>query len=154
MTTQFVDRPLSDVWDESDEWRHGPALDGRPDPAYSEEAFRYFLSLERKRAECSGRSLLLLLVDVKTHPEGSARLSPSVSARLFAALGHTVRDVDFIGWYRDGRVAGAVLTQGADAPASGVSDRIRERVTEVLSDCLPAQIANRLQVRVLHARQQ
>ena len=43
------------------------ALDGTCPVAYNEDAFRYFLDMERRRAELSGRPLLLLLVDFKKH---------------------------------------------------------------------------------------
>ena len=43
----------------------GVAFEGRLGQAYNEEAFRYFLAIERKRAERSHRTFLLLLVDVK-----------------------------------------------------------------------------------------
>jgi hypothetical protein len=61
--------------------------------------------------------------------------------------------VDFIGWYRHGRVAGAVLTQGLDSPALEASEQITQRVTELLKKRLSDTVAERLQVRVLQARQ-
>jgi hypothetical protein len=120
--------------------------------AYNEEAFRHFLAIERKRAERSGRSLLLLLVDLKTERDGRAGVAPSVAPKLFSALHACVREIDFIGWYRGGRVVGAVLTQGAEAPAPDESRRIGERVAEVLHERLPSHIGRRIQVRVLQLR--
>ena len=144
-------------WDHSgnsaETWPAGPTAGDCPHQPYSEEAFRYFLGLERKRADRSGRSLLLLLVNLTTDGNGDSGLTAAISARLFAGLSLCVRDVDFIGWYREGRVAGAVLTQGADSPALEASEQISQRVTEVLRKRLPGNIAQRLQVRVLQARQ-
>ena len=60
-----------------------------------------------------------------------------------------VREVDFVGWYRDGRVAGAVLAQGFEEPGADASCRIVERVTRVLSERVPRSVVGRLRVRVV-----
>jgi hypothetical protein len=64
-------------------------------------------------------------------------------------LGLCVREVDFVGWYRQGRVAAAVLTQGVDLPDEDAPSRIVERVTRILSERLPHGVAERLRVRVV-----
>lgn len=153
MTTLNWEFSAADLRDASDAWPAGPAVTDCPHQPYSEEAFRYFLGLERKRAERSGRSLLLLLVNLTIDEAGGQAIPPMISAKLFSGLSLCVRDVDFIGWYRSGRVAGAVLTQGADSPALEASEQIGQRVTELLGKRLPAPVAARLQVRVLQARQ-
>jgi len=96
--------------------------------AYNEEAFRHFLTIERKRAQRTCRSMLLLLVEFKAHRERDGCMDGWIANKLFTALTACVREVDFIGWYRTDRVAGAVLTQGAEAPASDAAQQIGERV--------------------------
>ncbi len=133
------------------------ALDRGPDlayEAYNEQAFRHFLTIERKRAERSGRSMLLLLVELKAERHGDSLIDPSVAAKLFLAMTACVREIDSIGWYRTDRVAGAVLTQGPAAPAPDVSQQIGERVAHALSERLPSHVRHRIQVRVLqlHSR--
>ena len=130
----------------------GVAFEGRLGQAYNEAAFRYFLAIERKRAKRSRRTFLLLLVDVKRQRGMSSRIPPVVAARIFAGLWHCVREVDFVGWFREDRVAGAVLTQGADPPAPDVPLRISHRITGILSERVPAPVARRLHVRVLQLR--
>lgn len=153
MTTLNWEFSAADPRDASDAWPAGPAVADCPHQPYSEEAFRYFLGLERKRAERSGRSLLLLLVNLTTDEDGGQAIPAAISSKFFSGLSLCVRDVDFIGWYRHGCVAGAVLTQGADSPALEASEKITQRVTELLRNRLPAPVAARLQVRVLQARQ-
>jgi hypothetical protein len=126
------------------------ALDGTCPVAYNEDAFRYFLDMERRRAELSGRPLLLLLVDFKKHEHGDSAL-PSVTAdRLFVALAACLRDTDFVGWYHEGRVIGAVLTQDTQSPETGVVDMVARRVTSELNASLPVSVSVRLQVRIYH----
>jgi hypothetical protein len=117
--------------------------------AYNEEAFRHFLTIERRRSERAKRAFLLLLVSLRKEPGLSVAISPPVASRMFSGLALCVREVDFIGWYRTERIAGAVLTQGAGAPEPDAAQRISERVTEVLGRRLSASMARRLQVRVL-----
>ena len=152
MPTFNRNRSAADLPNDSDAWPVGPVLDHCPHQPYGEEAFRYFLSLERKRAERSRRSLLLLMVTLTTDSNRGAGIPGVVSDKLFSALSLCVRDVDFIGWYRRDRVAAAVLTQGADSPAFEAAEQIRLRVTELLSERLPVNVSRRLHVRVLQAR--
>ena len=130
----------------------GAALEGRMGQAYNEEAFRYFLAIERKRAARSRRSFLLLLVSIKKRSGVSGPIRSAVATSIFAGLWLGVREVDFIGWFREGRVAGAVLTQGADPLAPDVSRRISQRLTETLRGRVTADVARRLHVRVLQLR--
>jgi hypothetical protein len=120
--------------------------------AYNEHAFRHFLAVEKRRAQRAGRCLLLLLVELKADARGETQFAEGLVDRLFSVLNVCVREVDFIGWYRQGRVMGAVLTQGTSVPPAGVSAQIGERVAEAIGDRVPASVAGRLQVRVLQMR--
>jgi hypothetical protein len=130
----------------------GVALEGRFGQAYNEEAFRYLLEIERKRAERSGRPFLLLVVDLKEPSKASAPIEPVLAAKLFSRLWLCLRETDFIGWYRDGRVAGAVLPQLAKMPRPDVSRLVRERVTGLLCEGLPSDVVRGLHVRVYQLR--
>jgi hypothetical protein len=134
--------------EESDRGSRGVALENRLGQAYDEEAFLYFLAMERKRSERSGSPFLLVLVDLKEEPGASVRIAPAVSARIFSRLWLCLRETDVIGWYREERVAGAVLTQLAAGPLPDVCDEVGQRVTAALREGLPPSVARRLQVRV------
>ena len=123
------------------------ALTGRLGQAYDEETFLYFLEIERKRLERSGCPLLLLLADLSDQAGTSARLKPAIASRLFSGLWFCLRESDFTGWYRHGRVAGAVLTQLTDQASTDVSRMICQRVTGVLAERLPPDAGRRLRVR-------
>ena len=116
--------------------------------AYNEEAFQYLLDIERKRFEHSSRPFVLMLLELEEGAEQAARFEPTVGARLFAGLTRTLRDTDVIGWYHEGRIAGAVLTHLGDASIVDVSRRLAERVTRTLRTELPETIAHRLKVRL------
>jgi hypothetical protein len=127
----------------------GLVVEGGAGKVYSEGAFRHFLDIERVRVERSERSFLLLLVSLRKCPESGVSVPRAVAPALFSGLALCVREIDFIGWYRQGRVAGAVLAQGFHAPDSEAPSRIVERVTQVLSGRLPEVVSRRLRVRIV-----
>ena len=118
--------------------------------AYNEQAFRYFLEIERKRSEVSGRPFLLLLIDLKRHSGSGVegRIHGRTADQLFSALSLCLRETDFIGWYRQNRSIGAVLTQDSNAATAGISDPVAERVKLSLREILSPDVAPRLQLRI------
>lgn len=130
-----------------DQCSFGLALEARLGQVYDEEAFRYFLEIERKRSELSCRPFLLLLIDLQKQPETSLR-TDAAAANLFSALSLCLRETDFIGWYDEGRVAGAVLTQDAAVDGADVPEIVGQRISTALRERLSAE-ADRIQVQVL-----
>jgi hypothetical protein len=148
MQTQVVSQPATEPAREFAFAREGRA--GEVYNVYNEEAFRHFLTIERARAERSHRPLLLLLVGLHRCPKAGFEVSPEHSSALFSGLGECVRDVDFLGWYRERRVLGAVLTQGLGAPCvDDIHPRIAKRVQDVLRSHVSDDVAKRLRVRVV-----
>lgn len=128
----------------------GFAETGRPIQVYNEAAFRHFLRREEKRAARSGRSLLLMVISVSGAEGPESDIARPVAARLFSGLAGCVREIDFVGWYRDRRVLGAVLAQRGESTDAEVERVIVERVTRALREQVSARIADALQVRVVH----
>src|SRR5256885_15992848 len=97
------------------------AVEDRQGRAYDEGAFRYFLALEQQRSTRSGRAFLLVLVYLKGKAGAGARIDTTLAGPLFGRLWRCFRESDFIGWYREGRVAGAVLTELRKGAGAGVA---------------------------------
>jgi hypothetical protein len=129
----------------------GHALPGRAD-AYNEEAFHYCLAIERKRAERSSRPFFLLLVDFENRSELDTVIDYTVAGKLFGALAACLRETDLVGWYREDRIAGAVLTHGGDGQPGDVARQVAKRVTAALRRDVPSSVGGRLQVRVFQLR--
>ncbi|HEY7292597.1 MAG TPA: hypothetical protein VH583_22360 [Vicinamibacterales bacterium] len=121
--------------------------DGPAGSAYGEETFRYLLGIERKRSERSSRPFFLLLVDLKRDDGSAALMEGEVAGNVFAGLSQALRETDFIGWYREGRVAGAVLAQHADSPDVRVALAVSQRVKDQICAHVPA-LAERVQTRI------
>jgi hypothetical protein len=133
---------------ESDRCLSGVALEGRLGQAYSEQAFQYLLAIEGKRSERSGCPFVLLLIDLKEQDGASARLDSMVANNLFSNLWLCLRETDFVGWYREERVVGAVLIELGDRRPTEVCRLIGQRVGERLYERLPSDVARRLRVRI------
>lgn len=121
---------------------------GGPLEPYDEHTFRYLLGLEQRRSDRSGRPFVLVLVDTGT--DGSSRgIDREVATTIFSGLSQCVRETDFLGWYEDGRRAGAVLTELGDGSSSDSRELINEKVlTRGFLERLPSDLARRLQIQV------
>jgi hypothetical protein len=140
-------RRASQRRDEFDHCPFGLAFESRFVQAYNEEAFLYFLEIERRRAELAQLPFLLLLVDLRKQPGMSPRLD-LVAEKLFSTLATCVRETDFLGWYHEGTVAGAVLTQHDDSAMREVPDLVNQRIAAALRAAMPREVALRLRVTV------
>jgi hypothetical protein len=89
------------------------------------------------------------LVDTSTDGIGRARIDPEVATTIFSGLSQCLRETDFLGWYEDGRRAGAVLTELGEGLASDSRELINEKVlTRGFLEHLPSDLARRLQIQV------
>jgi len=120
---------------------------GQVGQAYNEAAFRYFLAVDRLRAQRSQRPVILVLASLRESPGRSAHLSQHLAAVFFAGLAASVREVDFVGWFRERRVAGAVLAQGGGTACERTV--ISNRILATLKTALPAGRAPQVHVRVI-----
>ena len=122
------------------------ALESRFGKAYNEEAFRYLLAIERKRADASCSSIVLVLVRRRQSMNVDRRFSRVVASEVFAAMWLCFREIDFTGWLCQDRVAGAVLTIGAEPLHVDVVSVIDRRIALALRERVLS--GGELQVRV------
>jgi hypothetical protein len=117
--------------------------------AYNEDAFWYFLEIERRRVDLAHRWFVLLMIDLKSSTPGDTerQIDTATAHVLFSALATCLRETDFMGWLREGRVVGAVLTQGS-ATDPGGSELVAQRVVATVTRELPHTLSSRLQVRI------
>ncbi len=125
----------------------GVALQSQLGQACNEEAFRHFLAIERKRSRRSGRPFLLLLVGLKKRRGMTGRIDSVVAAQLFACLWLSLRESDVVGWFREGRMAGALLLQAGETPGTDITDLVCGKIRRSLQESLPADVVRRLDVR-------
>jgi hypothetical protein len=115
---------------------------------YNEAAFRQLLAADRARAERLRRCLLLILVSFHYERLPLTALPKAVVTSVFFALVGSVRDVDIVGWLREGRVAAALLIQGKTPPDSSADAVIADRVRCAIEKRIPRKFAGVIRVRV------
>jgi len=114
---------------------------------YSEQAFQYLLASESKRSERSGYSLHILLI-YSTNKQGLiVQMDRNMADTVVTALFRTLRETDYIGWYREGRIVGGVLTVLGQDSTVEVSVRVQQRVMEILGVDVSVEKNSRLQIR-------
>ena len=126
----------------------GAILDDRRGQAYNEEAFEYFLTMERKRSVRSRHPFLILLIDLREESGGSAHIDAAGARTLFSGLLARLRRSDLVGWQRTDRVIGAVLPEVRPERTTEAIRVVRQRLEQALVDELPADLALLLRVRV------
>jgi hypothetical protein len=118
---------------------------------YNEQAFQYLLEIERRRAESTQRPFLLMLIDCGEAARGQLSGGAVTPERLFPIVCRTVRETDFVGWYRQGAILGATLTQDRQDSSSGTKHAgriVRDRITQALGHGLPSEHVSQLRLRL------
>ncbi len=115
---------------------------------YNEEVFKYLLAVERERCDRSGRPFLLLLMAPAPRPGVPAPIARAVARTLFSSLRLCLRETDFIGWYDEARVAGAVLTDPGQETAAAVCRRVARTIGGALRESCSSEVARGFQLRV------
>jgi hypothetical protein len=102
-----------------------------------QQTFHRLISLEHRRVERSGKSFLLMLLDVSE--QGLDRNDALVlNRKIMFALSPITRETDIIGWYKENSVVGLVFTEIMVEDPSSVT-AIRNRISKVLKTHLSAQ---------------
>ena len=115
---------------------------------YNEQAFRHLLFSESKRSKRSGHSFTVLLI-YSTDKQGlTVQMDRDVADTVVKALSRSFRETDYIGWYREGRIVGGVLTVLEQDSAVEVSVRIQQRVMNILPAGVSVEENSRLRIRV------
>ena len=146
----FWQKSWSNLWNELDRFLCPGVHDRCSLHPHNEDAFHYLLSNESKRSERSGRSFQVLLAYL-TAPNGSLeKMGSHLASQLLLALSRSLRETDYIGWYRNGHIVGGVLTALGDCPTAGVIYQIEQRFVQAVEDVVLADMVSRLRVRICH----
>jgi hypothetical protein len=121
---------------------------GRLSKPYGEQLFHWFLSIEHRRCERSSRPLLLLLADLTPRGGVASRIDPMIAQTLLDSLRSSLRQTDIVGWYRQDRVAGALLAESRNGPGVDVSKAVRQRVIDGLQARLPPELVRQFRLRI------
>ncbi len=115
---------------------------------YNEAAFRRFVRTDLTRARKLQRGLLLVLISVCRQPGRPIALSSRASSATLKGLATSMREVDFVGWFREGSVAAALLVSGAQSVDPAAVPGILARIRKAIEPHLP-EASGALRIRVV-----
>jgi lipopolysaccharide/colanic/teichoic acid biosynthesis glycosyltransferase len=111
---------------------------------YLEEIFRDFLKVERKRAERSNRTFLLMLLHIGNAvcDAEKQKALEKITCRIISLT----RETDIKGWYKQGTVLGIIFTETNGTDKDLLRGKIEEKVCEVVNNEKVGQIKISLHV--------
>jgi hypothetical protein len=111
-------------------------FEGSAQTLLPKEQFRRILLAEKKRAERTGKNLLLLLLDRGQENRDQAFVLLSEAA---GSLGRVLRDTDITGWFEGNRVLGVIFTEFGTSDLGLAAQVIEKKVTRSLQQSFPAE---------------
>jgi exopolysaccharide biosynthesis polyprenyl glycosylphosphotransferase len=108
--------------------------------AATEVSFLAALTVERRRAERSRKSFVLMLLDAHLE-NGSAQ---TTLLKAMTVLASSIRETDMLGWYRDGAVLGIIFTELGSIPSNQTAEILRNKVRAALQAQLGAEITAKI----------
>lgn len=100
------------------------------------------VSVERKRAERSGRCFILMLLEASRLIKHGTNLMDSVLATLAAST----RETDIRGWYTKGSVLGVIFTEIDSADPTSTAHLLSRKMSKVLSGSLGEELAEQVHI--------
>lgn len=103
------------------------------------------LSLERKRTERSGKSLVLMLLESRKLLRSGSH--PDSLEKVLQALSQSTRETDIKGWYKQDSTIGVIFTElGADADGRSVTRALLAKITKALASALSINEINEVKL--------
>ncbi len=110
----------------------------------AEELFRRILCWERKRAERSRKSFLLMLMDTGTVLRANRK--QRVLTRILSALSCSTRETDVVGWYRGSAILGVIFTEVREAERNALQSLVLAKLSEALRSSLGAEDVDQIRI--------
>jgi exopolysaccharide biosynthesis polyprenyl glycosylphosphotransferase len=117
---------------------------GKHREVLGEELFRRILCWERKRAERSRSSFLLMLIDTGTVLRANRK--ERVLTRILSALSCSTRETDVAGWYRESAILGVIFTEVREAERNALQSLVLAKLSEALRASLGAEDVDQIRI--------
>lgn len=108
------------------------------------ETFRTLLTLERRRAQRSGQTFILMLLDGTLVDE--KKLTAGFAEKLVGAVSSAIRESDIIGWYEQGKVLGVIFTELNQIENLPVADVLEHKIQKAFKENLDRSVASKIVV--------
>jgi exopolysaccharide biosynthesis polyprenyl glycosylphosphotransferase len=116
------------------------------DHLFSEPAFLRTLSLERKRAERSRKSFVLMLLDLDKLIQNENGNGSTIVARTAFEILSVIRETDSPGWFKDNRVLGIIFAELGTASRQSILAALNTKITAALHVTLQPEQLDHIQL--------
>jgi len=120
-----------------------------PVGAYPEEVFQGLVHSESKRSKRSGHLCPILLVYCTNAQGLVVSLESELAGKMISVLSMSIRDTDYVGWYRQNRILGVLLTALQPESAREGCDTLKVRLVDRLRGLRVFTDDHFLQIRAL-----
>lgn len=111
-----------------------------------EDSFQTLLTLERRRAERSGKRFVLLLLDAGSIPaNGNTRL---FMEWVISVLSRSTRETDLVGWYKEDQILGVLFTEINCEGETPITEILHSKVLAALQKELDRNLLSYLRTSV------
>jgi len=111
-----------------------------------EPVFHSMLTLERRRAERSRNSFVLMLLDVGAF--AGSETSDHLMSQVASVVQKTTRETDIVGWYKNGLVLGVIFTETSVEFKDSITEILRSKIVSALDDELSCEVTSNLVITV------
>ena len=111
-----------------------------------EQIFHSMLALERRRAERSHNSFVLMLLDARAF--AGTETSNHLMSQVASVLSKSTRETDLVGWYKNGLVLGVIFTETSLEFKDSITEILRSKVVNALHDELSREVTSNLIITV------
>jgi hypothetical protein len=115
---------------------------------YCETVYRDLVCRERKRAQRSGQICQILHIYCTNVQGLIVPLGSQLAKKAISLLSMSVRDTDYIGWVRDGRIIGVLLTTIQPGSIRDGRHSLKTRLQENLDGGLTLTTGHSIQIDV------
>lgn len=111
-----------------------------------EEAFRSQLLMERRRAERSRKPFALMLLNAQTPAQNET--DNEWLAYVASIVLKSVRETDFVGWYKNGEILGVIFTEINLENRESITEIFHSKISSVFQAELSGELRSKLAVTV------
>jgi lipopolysaccharide/colanic/teichoic acid biosynthesis glycosyltransferase len=118
----------------------------RQEGVLPQETFHTMLAFERRRAERSRKPFVLMLLDAHVLLESWP--GEKVLEQIIPILSSSTREIDLIGWYKEGMILGVIFTEVSVDGGNPITEVLHSKVVKALHDELDRRFTSNLIVTV------
>jgi len=118
-------------------------IPARRDDILGQSTLHLMLALERRRAERSGQSFVLMLLDASVLVADGKH---DILCQLTSVVSGATRGSDLIGWYQEDEILAVIFTELGECSSSATTEILHSRIRAALREGLDPAVVSKLAI--------